>query len=126
MLKSFGKMKKVFSGGKKIISSGEAILNTLEYKDGDVFIAHCLEFDLVAQGETLEEARHNLVDLIKSHTSFAIRKDVEDKCLFHPAPKKYWDILHHFQSRMARKVFLKGKLSRQDILRKMNCQYAHI
>ena len=108
-------------------SEAEAQLTCLEYKDGDLFIAHCLEFDLVSQGATLEEARKNLADLIFSHVQFAVEKDIEEKSLFRPAPNKYWEIYFHWKSRMARQNLLRGTdISPQDILSRMACTYAHV
>ena len=127
MWKRILEIKKFFKDGKKVGCQAKATINCLEYKDEDIFIAHCLEFDLVAQGETREEARKNLADLISTHIQFAIEKDVEDKSLFHPAPPKYWDILHHIQSRITRQSLLQGgQISAKDILGNMNCTYAHI
>ena len=124
----FGKILRIFNKeGKKIHSAGKVTLNCLEYKDQDVYIAHCLEFDLVAQGDTIAEAKSNLVDLIKSHIELAVEKDVEDKSLFKPAPEKYWNILHSFKNRIARQQLLnKGQISTRDILKNMSCTYAHI
>jgi predicted RNase H-like HicB family nuclease len=127
MLKKIMEIKKIFKNGKKIACQAKAAINCLEYKDRNTFIAHCLEFDLLAQGETQEEARRNLADLIKTHIQFAIEKDVEEKSLFHPAPPQYWKILHDMQSRIARQSFLRrGRISVQDILNDMHCTYAHI
>jgi len=68
----------------------QSSLHVIEYKDGDRFIAHCLEFDLVAQGSTSEEARDNLADLTFSYLHFGMEKDIE-QFSYHPAPKVYWD-----------------------------------
>lgn len=65
-------------------------LHVIGYKDGDRCIAHCLEFDLVAEGTTREEARDNLADITFSYLHFAMEKDIE-QFAYHPAPKVYWD-----------------------------------
>ncbi len=127
MFKKILQIKKFFKGGQKVGCEAQGTINCLEYKDGDIFIAHCLEFDLVTQGDTREEARANLADLIKTHIQFAIEKDVEDKALFHPAPHKYWEILHHIQTKIARQTLLAQRnISTKSILENMNCTYAHI
>ncbi len=127
MFKKILEIKKIFRGGRKVASQTQGTINCLQYRDGDIFIAHCLEFDLVAEGSTQEEARTNLADLIKTHIQFAIEKDVEDKALFHPAPSKYWEILHHVQTKIARKMFLDRRdISTKSILENMHCTYAHI
>lgn len=33
-------------------------------KDGDWFVAQCLEVDVASQGESLEEARENLIEAL--------------------------------------------------------------
>jgi len=72
---------------KKSIS---ASINILESKEGDHYIAHCLEFDLVSQGATREEAKDNLAGLIFSYLQFAMEHNIE-QFTYHPAPKIYWD-----------------------------------
>lgn len=127
MFKKIMEIKKIFKDGKKVACQTKAQINCLEYKDGDTFSAHCLEFDLVAQGDTRDDAKKNLADLIRTHIQFAIEKDVEEKSLFHPAPQQYWKILHDIQSRIARQSLLgRGRISVKEILSEMNCTYAHI
>lgn len=119
MLKRMGRIRKYFPGGKKCVSETEALLNCLEYKDGECYIAHCLEFDIVAQGETTGEARKRLAELIKEQIVFTTERDIEEKALFHPAPSKYWEILHHLRTRQARKILLEDDpkhITTKDIL----------
>ncbi|GEM_PF-1828212 len=121
-----GQIIKRFIGGKKIHSEGEAILSCLEYMDGDLHIAHCLEFDLVAQGNTLEEAHNNLADLIKSHIQFAVEKDIEEESLFRPAPKEDWETFYSLKTEIAKnELFRQKKISTQGILNRMICAHAH-
>ena len=79
MFKRIGKIKKYFRGGQKCASETEALLNCLEYKDGEYYIAHCLEFDIVAQGGTASEAREKLAELIREQILFTTEKDIEEK-----------------------------------------------
>lgn len=65
-------------------------LHVLRYKDNGRCIAHCLEFDIVAEGVTSEEARDNLADLIFSYLRFAVERGIE-QFAYHSAPKLYWD-----------------------------------
>lgn len=119
MFKRIGRIKKYFRGGKKCASETEALLNCLEYKDGEYYIAHCLEFDIVAQGKTADEARQELAELIREQILFTTEKDIEEKALFHPAPVKYWEILHHLRTRQARKALLEDDprhITAKDIL----------
>jgi len=106
MFRKIGRIRKYFRGGKKCASETEALLNCLEYKDGEYFIAHCLEFDIVAQGGTANKAIEKLAELIREQILFTTEKDIEEKALFHPAPNKYWEILHRLRTRQARKALL--------------------
>ncbi|MEA1963687.1 MAG: hypothetical protein U9O41_00930 [Candidatus Aerophobetes bacterium] len=65
-------------------------IHVIGYKEGDHFIAHCLEFDLVSEGTSPEKAKDNLADLIFSYLQFAMEKNIA-QFAYHPAPKVYWD-----------------------------------
>ena len=58
-------------------------------KDEEVFIAHCLELDIVATASTLEQVKDDIISLIKAQVEFAFSNDNLDR-LFHPAPKEVW------------------------------------
>lgn len=122
MLKFLGNIKKTFKDGKKVCSEGQAFLTCLTYTDEGYHIAHCLEFDIVAQGNSYEEATRKLSELIKEQIQFATEKDAEEKMIFHPAPKKYWDILFHIRNKHARKELLHQKgITTQNILNRLEC-----
>lgn len=58
-----------------------------------VFTAHALEFDILCQGETKEEATSSLKRALIAYISFGLQrydcKDVSE--LLFPAPAEYWD-----------------------------------
>ena len=56
------------------------------------YIAHCLEFDLVAQGESLLEAFKNLLDAIEVQAAYA-QETGDLGHLFNPAPVECWKVL---------------------------------
>ena len=64
-------------------------LHVAVYPEAEDWLAHCLKFDTVAQGETPEEARKGLLDafdlLITDATEHA---DIQG--LFRPAPSALW------------------------------------
>lgn len=64
----------------------------LEEEDG-LFVAHCLELDIVATGETFHAARRDLIDLIKAQVAYAFANDNLDN-LYHPAPAGVWKKLY--------------------------------
>ena len=126
MLRIFGKIKRWLSEDKKVYYESEFRLNCLDYKDGEFCVAHCLEFDIVAQGSTFEEARRELAELIKEQIEFNVEKNTQHTSLLHPAPTKYWRVLSDVKFRHARDTFLKQKgLSVNRILKSMSCESAH-
>ena len=54
--------------------------------------AHCLPFDLLAEGESQEEAMRKLGEMIFEYIKFFMESNMEP-FIFRPAPMKYWEIL---------------------------------
>ena len=69
-----------------------AILDVLMSQQDGKFYAHCLAFDLLAEGKTVLEAKKNLAEMIFEHIRFFVEKNMEP-FIFRPAPLKYWDVL---------------------------------
>ena len=63
--------------------------NVLVKKEDDLYIAHCLELDIVDTGTTRAQATGDLHDLIGTQLSYAFANDNIDN-LFHPAPPEVW------------------------------------
>lgn len=61
----------------------------LLYPDGPHWIAHCLEFDLMGDGGTREQALARLADAISIQVEASIEHDNPDN-LFTPADGKYF------------------------------------
>jgi len=84
------------SNGKKnkdVIKFNVSIsANVIIEKEEDLYIAHCLEFDIVADGRTEKEAMNNIFESIVNHIDFCLAMGNIDK-IENPAPKKYWDKL---------------------------------
>ncbi len=67
-------------------------VHLLLYPEETWYVAHCLEFDLVAQGETPLDAFKNLLDAIDVQAAYA--QEIGDwGQLFMPAPAEYWRLL---------------------------------
>ena len=64
-------------------------VHILLYSEDDISIAHCLEFDIVAQGKKKIEALKNLLDAIELQISFALKNN-DLTSIFNPAPAEYW------------------------------------
>ena len=64
-------------------------LRVLIKKEGRGYEAHVLELDLVASGDSLEEAKRNLADSVSAQIAFAYANNMTEN-IWHPAPKSYF------------------------------------
>lgn len=64
-------------------------LRFVAYPDGEGWVAHCLELDLVAQGQSADEAFGNLVELCDFQIETAAQ-DGDLESIFRPAPSQFW------------------------------------
>jgi predicted RNase H-like HicB family nuclease len=67
-------------------------VHVILYREDDYYIAHCLEFDLIAQGDDPGEAFKNLLDAIDLQAVYALESG-DPGILFNPAPVEYWRML---------------------------------
>lgn len=59
-------------------------------KEADLFVAYCLELDLVTASKTEDEAVNDLVDVTVEQVRYCIANDCMDS-LFRRAPDEIWD-----------------------------------
>jgi hypothetical protein len=64
-------------------------VNVLAKKEGSVWIGHCLELDIVATANSIEELKSDLDKLIIAQIDYAFSNDNLD-FLYHPAPPDVW------------------------------------
>ncbi len=64
-------------------------LNIVVYKEGEEWVAHCLQMDVVATNTTRDAVEKDILDLIKAQVTFAIEND-NMGALFMPAPPEEW------------------------------------
>lgn len=69
-------------------------LDVLIEKQEDVFTAHCLQFDIITEGDTIAEAEEMIADAIFEYIIFAQENNLT-KFLFNPAPPEYWQKLFY-------------------------------
>jgi len=62
----------------------------VERQANNTYLAHCLELDLLAEGNTPEEACNDLMDVIFVHVLTCIENDNLEN-LYFPAPKEVWE-----------------------------------
>jgi hypothetical protein len=69
-------------------------LTILIYPDEEEvgWIAHCLEYDLLAHGRHSREAIGRLVGVMATHVKYLVENHRLEQ-LHHPAPKHYWAML---------------------------------
>ncbi len=65
-------------------------LDVLIKKEDDYYIAHCLQFDLVATDDTLKGVQKSIIELCNAHIQFSYKNNNTDY-LFSPAPNKIWN-----------------------------------
>ena len=66
------------------------IFNILIKDEENLFLAHCLELDIVATGETVERAKKEMIALICAQVDYAFSNDNLEN-LYKPAPKDVWE-----------------------------------
>lgn len=67
-------------------------LDVLLSQEEGKYYAHCLPFDLLAEGDSKQEAIKRLEEMIFEHVRFFLENNMEP-FIFRPAPMKYWEIL---------------------------------
>ena len=64
--------------------------NILIKAEKDYFIAHCLELDIVATADSLEEVKEDILSLMKAQIEYAFFNENFDN-LYHSAPQEVWE-----------------------------------
>jgi len=68
------------------------MVHIILYREDEHYVAHCLEFDIVAQGNSVKESFQNLLDAVELQTAYALETgDMES--LIQPAPPEFWRML---------------------------------
>ncbi|MDI6736624.1 MAG: type II toxin-antitoxin system HicB family antitoxin [bacterium] len=93
-------------------------VHVILYSEYNIEIAHCLEFDIVAQGKTKMEAFKNLLDAIELQVNFAIENN-NIESIFNPAPPEYWRMLVK-----AKRCPCKPKRKMPSFISTIDCNYA--
>jgi hypothetical protein len=68
-------------------------------KQDNLWVAHCLELDLVAADPTKEVAEKNIISIIREQIRYCIVNDNMEN-LFRNAPKEVWDEFRACEQRM--------------------------
>ena len=69
----------------------EIYCNVVLMKEGDVWAAQGLHYDIAAQGSTIPAAKQAFVLSLMAQVALALHFSEEPLATFEPAPKIYWD-----------------------------------
>lgn len=72
-------------------SINSMIFNILAKKEGDEWIGHCLELDIVATAKNLKTLKEDMVSLIVAQVDYAFSNNNLDN-LYRPAPPEVWKV----------------------------------
>lgn len=86
------------------------IFNVLIKKDGNLYIAHCLELDIVATSEDERKMKTDILDLIKAQVDYAFSHDNLGN-LYHPAPPEVWQEFYACKEQIEKKINIKSAFS---------------
>lgn len=60
------------------------------------FVAVCLDFDLIEEAKTREEAEEQIKEAVVGYIQNVCKNNMEDKLLNRHAPKKYWKMYEEY------------------------------
>lgn len=66
-------------------------VSVLLLKERETWVAQCLEHDVAAQGDSIDEALENFGAVFAGHVMLDVRDGREPLTLIPQAPKVYWD-----------------------------------
>ena len=69
--------------------TGSMIFSVLVKKEGDMWVAHCLELDIVTTARSLDAVKADMNDLIAAQVDYAFCNDNLEN-LYRPAPPEVW------------------------------------
>lgn len=87
------------------------IFNVLIKKETDIYVAHCLELDIVTTSKYFEQVKSDMADLIKAQVNYAFSNDNLD-CLYRPAPSEVWEEFYACKKQIEKKINIKSVFSR--------------
>lgn len=81
--------------------------NILVKKEDKMWIAHCLELDIVTTSKTLPTLKKEIIDLIITQIDYAFSNDNLEN-LYHPAPPEVWAEFYTCKESIEKKIKMKS------------------
>ena len=81
----------------------KGVIEYLVYTEKDKFIAVCLTFDIVEEGDNREKVMQSIFDAAHVHLQAVIKHNLSDKLLNRYAPQKYWKKYFGFQQEIKKR-----------------------
>lgn len=92
-------------------------VNVLTKKEDGMYVAHCLELDIVAVGSTLDEAQKEIVSTVCAQIDYAFSNDNLQN-LYHPAPPEAWQEFYKCKEQIERKYPIRHEFAtRSNIIK---------
>jgi hypothetical protein len=93
--------------GKGGTMENSMIFNILAKKENDMWVAHCLELDIVTTAKSLSTLKKEIVDLIVTQVDYAFSNDNLNN-LYHPASPDVWKAFYACKEQEEKKIKLKS------------------
>jgi len=81
-------------------------------KEEGLWVAHCLELDIVAANKNLASVKKEIGDLITAQVSYAFENDNVEN-LYRPAPAEVWEKLYGCKMRLTKKRLMIPRSARR-------------
>ena len=88
-------------------------VNILITKEADYFLAHCLELDIVAAGNTSDQSQREIISLICAQIDYAFNYNNLEN-LYHPAPPEIWHKFFTCKEQLERKYKLESTFAQDQ------------
>jgi hypothetical protein len=88
-------------------------LRVIVYREDAFWLAHCLELDIVAEGETPQKAVRDLTDLCVLQIRTAIEES-DLTSIFRPAPAEIWKLFFTSKKKKKTKLAPGGPIAQID------------
>ena len=76
--------------------------NILIKFEENLYIAHCLELDIVTTGRTMDQTQKDVITLICAQVDYAFSNDNLEN-LYHPAQKDVWEEFYTCKEQIGKK-----------------------